>query len=316
MPFTYHHLETDDLDLVRGETLSMTVRRRGAEVIGLTHHQPGAEDLGLLWRNARLDDPPRFWTSHATILFPIVGRIQNLRSRTTDGIDVWFKKLHGFVRLSRLQLLGHGGDAECYNLHYLLLANEETLAGYPWRFEFWVHYALHRDRLIQTIEVKNRDEKPLPFQLGWHPGINTPLRGGRKADCHLRLPAGPLRRMLNDDKCQLTGESRLETYPGDFPFTEEELDGTYMFDLSDTAPEKRIVELLDPDEKFGVRVRFPDYPHLGVWSDAKAPFICIEPWQGMDDSAVQEPFDQKFGMLLLPPGEQRTFQASLEIIEK
>jgi galactose mutarotase-like enzyme len=89
-----------------------------------------------------------------------------------------------------------------------------------------------------------------------------------------------------------------------------------MFDLSDTAPEKRIVELLDPDEKFGVRVRFPDYPHLGVWSDAKAPFICIEPWQGMDDSAVQEPFDQKFGMLLLPPGEQRTFQASLEIIEK
>ena len=87
-----------------------------------------------------------------------------------------------------------------------------------------------------------------------------------------------------------------------------------MFDLSATPPARRVVTLLDPDESFGVRVRFPDYPHLGLWSDASAPFICIEPWQGMDDAVDPEPFDRKFGIQILPPGRSETYRASIEWI--
>ena len=29
-----------------------------------------------------------------------------------------------------------------------------------------------------------------------------------------------------------------------------------------------------------IRIRFPDLPHLGVWTKPGAGFLCIEPWQG------------------------------------
>jgi galactose mutarotase-like enzyme len=316
MEFTHVYDEQADVDLVRSAAMTLTVRRLGGEAIGLTHHSPRRGPVGLLWRNERLDDPPRFWKSHATLLFPIVGGVHGLRSRTSDGVAVAFKKQHGVARHSRFALLGKAGDREHFALHYLLTADEATLALYPWRFELWASYALYVDRLEQALTVVNRDERSMPFQVGWHPGFNTPFVSGEKAACHLRLTAGQATQLLNDDKCRLTGEKRPVEFRGDFRFTEAELDRTYMFDLAATPPERRMVELLDPDESFGVRLRFPDYPHLGLWSDADAPFICIEPWHGMDDSVEQEPFDRKFGMLLLPPGERKVFRASIEVIER
>ncbi|MDP8222490.1 MAG: hypothetical protein P9L99_03955 [Candidatus Lernaella stagnicola] len=316
MEFTYAHDPQANLDVVRGDGLTLTVRRLGAEMIGLTRRHPTRGEFGLIWRDACVDDPPNFWKGHATVLFPIVGGVHNLRSRTTDGIDVSFKKQHGFARHSQFELLGHAGDDEHYVLNYHLIAGPETLALYPWRFELWIRYALYADHLEQQMTVRNLDEKPMPFQLGWHPGFNTPQISGEKASCHLRLPAGESVQVLNDPDCYLTGETRRVTLDGDFPFTEKELDGTYMFDLSATPSERRVVELLDPDESTGVRVEFPDYPHLGIWSDADAPFICIEPWQGMDDSVTQEAFDEKFGVVLLKPGGERVYHAAIHVLDK
>ena len=316
MTFVHTYDPATTLDVVRGPALTLTVRRLGAEVIGLTAHDAQRGDVGLIWRNEHTDDPPEFWKGHAAVLFPIVGGIHDLQSRTTDGAQVRFAKQHGFARQSQFELLGAGGADDRFVLRYHLIDSEQTRAMYPWRFELWVRYELTAAGLAQEMTVINRDEKAMPFQLGWHPGFNTPQIAGAKADCHLRLPAGEAVRMLNDENCRLTGEKQTVTFAGDFSFTEQELDATYMFDLSATPPERRVVELLDPDQAVGVRVAFPDYPHLGLWSDADAPFVCIEPWQGMDDSVVQEPFDRKFGMLSLPPGSERTYRATIDVIRR
>lgn len=315
MTFSYQHQPELNLDIIDGPSLTLTVRRLGAEVIGLTRRHPQHGEIGLLWRNAKTHDPPKYWKGHATVLFPIVGGIHNLRSSATDGTKVWFKKQHGFVRHSVLEMTGTEDHGDHLSLGYRLVANEETLSMYPWRFSLEIEYSLYANRLKQTMKVTNLDVKPMPFQLGWHPGFNTPFRAGKKADCHLRLPAGPITLMLNDEDCYLTDNKQQIQNDGDFPFTEEKLDLTYMFDLSAVDPNRRIVELLDADEKTGVRVHFADYPHLGLWSDANAPFICIEPWQGMDDSVDQEPFDKKFGMTILPPGTSGTRQAVIEVID-
>jgi len=314
MAFEHFYDSATNLDVVRGSGVALTVRRLGAEVIGLTQNGTEHGNLGFIWRNEQTEDPPRFWKGHAIVLFPIVGGIHNLRSRTTDGTNVHFRKNHGFARQSQFELLGAGGDETRFVLRYHLIDNEETRDMYPWRFELWVRFELTATGLAQEMTVVNRDQRPMPFQLGWHPGFNTPQLSGEKGSCHLRLPSGSARLMLNDANCRLTGAMRDITLAGDFPFTEPALEATYMFDFSNTPREQRVVELLDPDETIGVRVTFPDYPHLGVWSDADAPFICIEPWQGMDDSVEQEPFDRKFGMVLLPPGEQRTYRATIEML--
>lgn len=314
MTFTYRHDPKHDLDLVRGDGLDLTVRRQGAEAIGLTRHHRTLGNIGLLWNNANPADPPAFWKSHAPILFPIVGGIKDGRSRTQAGDEIRFERLHGFVRLSTPELIEAKAASDHFQLRYRLTESPETLARYPWRFCLEIIYRLFFDRLELQLTIENHDRRPMPYQVGWHPGFNTPLVKGEKADCHLVLTEGTALRMGNDADCHLTGENREVKLSGDFNFNEQELDGTYMFDLSGTAPQKRIVELTDPDRSVGVRLRFGDYPHLGLWSDAGAPFICLEPWQGMDDHARQEPFDQKFGVVILKPGGSDSRTAVIEVI--
>ena len=314
MAFAYTFDAERGLDRVNGPHADLTVRRRGAEAIGLAVHHATRGDVGLLWRDGRADDPPSGWKNHATILFPIVGGLKGGVSRTEDGTEVRFPRLHGYARQHAFALVEASDRGDHFLLLYRLAENGATLAQFPWRCTLEVAYRLYADRLDQAMTVINTGPRPMPYQIGWHPGFNAPFGSGAKADCHLRLPEGRAIRLGNDATCLLTGENAEIEFAGDFRFTETEIDRTYMFDLSATLPARRAVTLLDPDESFGVRVRFPDYPHLGLWSDANAPFLCIEPWQGMDDSVDQEPFDRKFGIQILPPGRTDTRRASIEWI--
>lgn len=314
MLFSHRYHRERGLDAVSGPGLDLTIRRKGAEVVGLS--LKGAQgDVGLIWRNGVLDPPDDgFWPRHAPILFPVVGGLHGNQSRTSQGEAVHFPGLHGLARHSDFELLGASGGDGGFVLVYRLDANGTTRAMFPWNFTLTIAYTLRERELEQTVTVLNRDERPMPYQLGWHPGFPTPFTRGRKRDCHLRLPEGSITRLLNDTNCLLTGETEEWNQTGDFPFTESGLDRTYMFDLSGIDPKKRVVELMDPDESVGVRVGLASYPHLGLWSGANAPFLCIEPWQGMDDSVDQEPFDRKFGMVILPPGQRNFHTAWIEAV--
>ncbi len=296
----WRHDESQDLDVLETGELGISVRRTGAEVISLRWKAPGGDVLGLLWRDGELSDPTRYWKSHAPILFPAVGGLHGDRSRCTTGEEVRFPGLHGFLRKLRLDLAEAAVDEG--RLAYRRAWDPGTLAMYPWRFEFEVSYRLEGRSLEVEMAVTNRDDRPMPFQVGWHPGFRLPLRpgAGQKADCRLIIPDGAWR-LGNDDRCFLDG-TRWPVPGGRLVLSEEEWDRTCMLDFSTVPPGLRAVELRDPDGDTGIRVAFPDLPHLGLWSDAGAPFACIEPWQGMDDHVVQEPFDRKVGIVLLPPG--------------
>ena len=67
---------------------------------------------------------------------------------------------------------------------------------------------------------------------------------------------------------------------------------------------KRAVTLSDTAAGIDLEVDFTDFPQLGLWSEPGWNFICIEPWQGMDDHEEQEPFDEKVGIVRLPAGEE------------
>lgn len=296
----WHHDEGQDLDVLETQEMGISVRRRGAEVVSLRWRNPEGEVLGLLWRDGDLADPPRFWKSHAPILFPAVGGLHDNQSRCTTGEEVRFPGLHGFLRRLPMDLAEVAVDQG--RLVYRRDWDPETLAMYPWRFRFQVAYRLEGRSLEVVLSVTNHDTRPMPFQVGWHPGFRLPLRpgAGTKADCRLTVPEG-VWRLGNDDRCFLDG-TRWPLPGGRLVLAEEEWDRTCMLDFSAVPPDRRVVAIQDPDGAMGIEVAFPDMPHLGLWSDAGAPFACIEPWQGMDDHVVQEPFDQKVGIVMLPPG--------------
>jgi galactose mutarotase-like enzyme len=56
--------------------------------------------------------------------------------------------------------------------------------------------------------------------------------------------------------------------------------------------------------KPGVEVATWGLPNLGIWSRPDAPFLCIEPWQGMPPFlGASAALEQRPGVATVPPGE-------------
>ena len=65
------------------------------------------------------------------------------------------------------------------------------------------------------------------------------------------------------------------------------------------------VALKTENETYSVNVRIIDWPYLGIWAKASAPFVCIEPWQGIADyDNFSGPVESKEGILILEPGKK------------
>jgi galactose mutarotase-like enzyme len=57
----------------------------------------------------------------------------------------------------------------------------------------------------------------------------------------------------------------------------------------------------------GLEVSWEGFAELGIWMKPGADFLCIEPWCGFASPVgFDGAFSEKPGVLLIPPGEQRS----------
>jgi galactose mutarotase-like enzyme len=64
-----------------------------------------------------------------------------------------------------------------------------------------------------------------------------------------------------------------------------------------------------------LRVRFDDFPNLGIWTKVNAPFLCIEPWLGYSDTVHSTGnILEKEGIQLLEAKKSKEFNFSIEIL--
>lgn len=280
------------------------INRLGSELIGYRITDPkSGKEFPLMYRDAVVEPPADGWKNRATVLFPIVGGLKNKRSMLGHRV-ISTRGNHGFARHSTFELVDTDTSRQAL-ARYCLLPNEELRGYYPFDFSLELEFALKGNELSVTFAITNPSSaEPLYYCFGWHPGFAAPVFPGQgeKADCRLVLPRGTIRKYHNNEHCRLTGETSLLEVGGPLSWTEEELEATLMYGIDDAA--MRSVTFEDPAAKVAIRVDFPDFPHLGFWSEPGYDFICIEPWQGMDDHEEQEPFDRKVGVVRLEPGGQ------------
>jgi len=288
----------------------VSINRLGCELIGyrITDRDTGKE-IPLMWRDSLAEPPADGWKNHATVLFPIVGGLKNKQSMLGDRV-ISTRGNHGFARHSTFELVETDTRRRAM-ARYRLLPNEEIRGYYPFDFSLEVEFVLKGIQLSVTFTITNPSaEEPLYYCFGWHPGFAAPLfpGQGKKADCRIHLPEGTIRKYHNNEHCRLTGETSLVEVGGPLDWTEEELEATLMYEIDD--PSMRWAAFEDPAAGVLIRVEFPDFPHLGFWSEPGYDFICIEPWQGMDDHEEQETFDRKVGVVKLEPGgrDRRTIR--------
>jgi galactose mutarotase-like enzyme len=291
---------------------AITLVRHGGELIGYNVFDPvRKKELPVMWRN---NDPKQpgdgSWENHATILFPIVGGLVNKQSKLGNRV-IKSRSEHGFPHHSIFSMAGSGVHENAAFIHYQLKPNDEIRGYYPFEFILDLVYTLEENRVTLAFSVTNTERnRDIFFSFGWHPGFNTDWGlGAKKEDWKFVFKKGTYDSYQVNQDCFLTGEIKKEQLNGPVMWDEKTLQGTIL--LAIDKVENRICTLYNQKLHCGVRVDFADYPHFGLWSQVGRPFFCLEPWQGMDDHLEQKPFDQKFGIIKLTPGNRITKMASI-----
>lgn len=273
-------------------------------------HPLGAELHSLTdaaGREYMTDADPAYWTGHAPILFPIVGELRGGTYRL-DGREYALPR-HGFARRSRFELIEHRGHIA----RFRLTDSAETRAVYPFAFALELSFRLCKTRLEVEALVRNRDDRTLPFNLGFHPAFAWPLPGGGDKQAHAivfdRDEPGALRVL---DAQGLLAGSAPSPLRGDTLALAPEL---FEADaLIWDALESRSVTYRGGAECPALHIAFPDTSFLGVWQKPGADFLCIEPWQGLaDEAAFTGVFQDKAGIVTLAPGTTRSFRMDVTV---
>jgi galactose mutarotase-like enzyme len=287
------------LQTIASDRLTVAVSPDGAQMVSLK-----VDGREWLWRA-----DPTWWPSSAPILFPIVGGLNGDAYRV-DG-HTYALPRHGFARRSLFALTEATADRAAFRLQ----ADAATRAVYPFDFRLDLAFQVSGARLDITATLSNRGAAPLPASFGFHPAFNWPLEPeGDKRSCRIVFDAPepePIRRLT------LAGLIQAQTLPtpveGRVLALRDELfdHDALIFD----QPTSRGLVYGAPGGP-GLRLTFPDMPQLGVWTKPGAPFICIEPWQGMADPVgFTGDLRDKPGVIEVAAGAQRVFAMSLAVVD-
>ena len=283
---------------IASDALTARIAPLGAELVSLRDAQG---------RELMTDADPAFWTGHAPLLFPIVGRLEGDTYRVNG--ETYSLPQHGFARRREFALVEQAANGAVFRLE----DDAATRAVYPFAFALELTYRLDGHRLEIEAQVRNPGDAELPFNLGFHPAFAWPLPDGGDKLAHSIVfeheEPGALRCL--DDQGLLAGE-RATPVRGNTLALAPELfaEDALVWD----APQSHAVTYRGEPGGPALHVAFPDTAFLGVWQKPDADFVCIEPWQGLADEAeFTGEFRDKAGMVLLPPGHTRSFRVDVTV---
>lgn len=290
----------DELVTIMSGGLTAAVTPLGAELWSLKD----AEGRELM-----TDADPRWWTGHAPLLFPFVGRSRG-DVYWLDGHEFPMPQ-HGFARRMAFAQIEYHPESVTFRLE----PDASTRAIYPFDFRLDMQFAVAGSTLMMTARVMNRGEADMPFSFGYHPAFAWPLPfGGAAAEHRIEFeeaePA-PIRKVGDEP-----GLIALESTPS--PVEGRILNPTHAMFEGDALIWDRLEShslLWGVPGHPRLKIDFPDTPWLGLWQKPGARYLCVEPWAGMADPVG---FDgdvwDKQGIMRLLPGDERRFRMDVSVV--
>ena len=277
---------------LRNASLTCDVALRGAELRSLHDTVNGEE---FVWQR-----DPAFWASSAPILFPVIGRFK-------DGgylLDGRFHEVpkHGFARDMDFSLVTSSETSATF----WLSDSDTTIAAYPYAFTLDVTFTLQDRALAVDYRVVNRNDHTMFFALGSHPAFNLPANLGPLENWSIRFDE------IEAPTCHRVAENLLSSAPEPFEFDTNNsialTDETFLHDaLIFKGIRSQHLQIVHREHDVRVRFDTGGAPTLGIWSKPGAPYVCLEPWYGFDDSSeINANIRQKPDMLRLAAGESFT----------
>lgn len=222
-------------------------------------------DREFLWQGDK-----NIWSERSPLLFPIVGRAMNDRIKING--NEYPIKMHGYAKDSEFKTNLHTSDT----IEYLLTENNYTLSMYPYKYNLYVVYTLSDNKLKITYKVENTDNKTIYFSIGAHPGFNCEIGDVLEFEQNETLKTNILNNehyigstlpYLNNEKIITITEN---TFDNDALIFEQ--------------TKSKAITLKSKKSSYSIKFTYNEAPYLGIWSKPNAPYVCIEPWYGADDT--------------------------------
>lgn len=262
------------MQTIKNDYFTADINEHGAQ---LTHLINRSEHFDYIWNND-------LWPKHAPILFPAIGRSND------DAYLVAGQKYempqHGFAGDADFEVVDKTTD----QVSLLLVANEATKAYYPFAFKLRVTFSLSETGLVVHFDVKNDGVEDLSYSLGYHPAFNVPINGEGAFDDY-RLAIQPVNHQLETyeivKKPNPYRSGNIEVLPN-YANGVVKLDHQ-MFEkgllIIKSTGIKSVKLYSETDTSHSVTVDVSDFDHVTLWTKegANAPFLCIEPFNGLPD---------------------------------
>ncbi|HTI89524.1 MAG TPA: aldose 1-epimerase [Puia sp.] len=226
-----------------------------------------------------------------------------------EGREYQFKQLfsdgnaiHGLLYNKAFGLVEESADETSGSLAMEYLYKKDD-AGYPFDYSCRVQYILHADSLLEVVTtVVNSGETPIPIADGWHPYFQL---GGKVNDWLLQFHSTAI--VEFDERLVPTGKLLFyDAFKG-----LKQLGDTFLDNCFTLKPDivGAACEIRNPAN--GLSVSFfpdPSYPYLQIYTPPTRDSIAIENLSGAPDC-----FNNKMGLLILPPGHSQIFTVRYKV---
>ncbi len=284
---------------IKSENLTAKIDSLGAELKSVTL---GGKEY--MWSGDE-----KYWDDIAPILFPVCGQLLN--KEYSYGGKKYGMNGHGFAKISEFVPTLVEKD----RLTLSLSATEKTKEIYPFDFEFIADFTVKGDTLGLKLTVKNTGDGVLPYMVGWHPGF---VLHGEGAINNFTLEFGGADKVIwhpLQNGCFVNPNGKdYALVNGKYQLDEDEI---YSNDTMVFCGTRERAYLSSPDTDAAVEIRYSEnLPYFCIWkeTDAKARFICLEPWSDVPSTGeVPEVFETR-KMSRLSSGACEEYSYSVKFI--
>ena len=248
-----------------------------------------------------IQDESKFYKDNyaSAVLFPFVSRIEdgkysffNKDYELYCNDDKFNNAIHGLIYNKNFSVISKKESADSSSVVIEYEAIEKNI-GFPFLYKIQVEYVLSHKSFALNISIENRDNKPFPFTIGWHPYFKSVNLSESKlffeSDKKLELNT----RLLPSKTLEINTEIPLEIKNIEFD------DCFYL--------NNNLIEFQTPEYKMLLKSNSKKN-YLQVYTPAHRNSVAIEPQTGISNS-----FNTKEGLQVLNPKEKHFVSWDLKI---
>lgn len=288
---------------IESKQFKISVLKKGAQLCEFINK---LNNEAILW-----DSNPDFWAKHSPILFPNIGKIKN--DFYTLQHQTYQLPKHGFVKDADWDLV----NLDSNSITLKTCSTPQTLEMFPFDFEILVSFILLENGLKVEHLVKNTGLNSMYFSIGAHPAFKIPFHPDSNfSDYDLQFDKNEICNELNltPDGFLLNTQNNLLNQNSTIPLNEDLFYQDTVI-IPDLKSRKLVVKHQKINEKQLV-FSWHNFNYLAIWKPKNAPFICLEPWQGLPDYNQQDGnWLNKKGNDCLLPNEFKMYSWSICVTE-